>query len=805
MNYPLISEYIDAIKLAEENFVQLKNLRPVLDDDGNPVMTSGNFAVVFKMKDINKGNYVALKCFTREQPGRGEAYKLITEELSAINLNNPNWTRNYLVNIKYYDQELFVDSKKSNSSEFPVLTMDWVEGVTLDKYVRKIVLSEGFNMYSVADLKRLALDFLDFAYWMCSQEIAHGDIKPDNIIITKKDGIVLVDYDGMYVPKMHGQFARENGSPNYRHPNRNIKCFDSTIDNFSLSVIAFSLAAIAINKDVYNQENENALVLSEENFRDIFNPKLLSKLSLVLHDKICSSLYSSILMQLSNTNSQIDINSIFNLKNYIDVKPPIYLPYKLGDNAFQVYSTIEGTCASNHIFSDIHIIDDEPDNTLMILSYGGEIDYTSLDDFNCAMRVTDLILFEERQKRPKANMFALLSNNTNINNLRWYKLIKPISKSLFLAKNDDDKYGIISDEKIILPFKYESIKPIRQEHYFYFLCKTTNRANCLFLLTEDKTLAKAIDGEFNDDCWHYGNGASAPPNLVIFYNLSWKGYDLERACPIVLPPKIKRIKSYSEQILCVETWDSEEGVRLFDVDKGTFINENIYLTVGFFRDELHPFNNGHTICETKLHKNVIVFKDGTSFVIPFEKYRLKLDEGCKYVYYNEVVLEGKSTSGKGYDIEFTIFDYRNKELHTFVYNWTTYGIRAISLEKDAYIDISSHNMKYNLTTHVVTLDLKGNPIETGKNMNENKKNINSDACELIRFENGMMLEHYIYSTFVNSKYIRDASKYLSDYGIECDVKNGYAVIRGIKDVDPEFGVYYDFIGYADMNRCYWKF
>ena len=43
MNYPLISEYIEAIKLAEENFAQLKHLRPVLGDDGLPIMTSGNF------------------------------------------------------------------------------------------------------------------------------------------------------------------------------------------------------------------------------------------------------------------------------------------------------------------------------------------------------------------------------------------------------------------------------------------------------------------------------------------------------------------------------------------------------------------------------------------------------------------------------------------------------------------------------------------------------------------------------------------------------------------------------------------
>ena len=55
MNYPLISEYIEAIKAAEDNFKELTNLRPVLGDDGLPVMTGGNFAVVFKMQDAETG------------------------------------------------------------------------------------------------------------------------------------------------------------------------------------------------------------------------------------------------------------------------------------------------------------------------------------------------------------------------------------------------------------------------------------------------------------------------------------------------------------------------------------------------------------------------------------------------------------------------------------------------------------------------------------------------------------------------------------------------------------------------------
>ena len=84
MNYPLISEYIEAIKSAEDNFKELNYLRPVLGEDGLPVMTSGNFAQIFKMKDEQSGKLYAVKCFTKEQEGRAEAYREITKELKEV-------------------------------------------------------------------------------------------------------------------------------------------------------------------------------------------------------------------------------------------------------------------------------------------------------------------------------------------------------------------------------------------------------------------------------------------------------------------------------------------------------------------------------------------------------------------------------------------------------------------------------------------------------------------------------------------------------------------------------------------------
>ena len=74
MNYPLISEYVEAIKLAEDNFEELGYLHPVLDGNGDPIMSNGNFAVVFKMKDERDGK---LYSFLKGQEGRAESYRRI--------------------------------------------------------------------------------------------------------------------------------------------------------------------------------------------------------------------------------------------------------------------------------------------------------------------------------------------------------------------------------------------------------------------------------------------------------------------------------------------------------------------------------------------------------------------------------------------------------------------------------------------------------------------------------------------------------------------------------------------------------
>ena len=293
MNYPLISEYLEAIKNAEDNFNVLSHLRPVLNKDGSPIMSSGNFAVVFKMKDESSGKLYAVKCFLREQEGRDIAYQQITDELEYV-------SSNYLCSIKYFQKELFVDSTVSSDTEFPVLVMDWAEGVTLDKYVHQHISDK----YA---LQLITYQFCKMAAWLMSQPFAHGDLKPDNILVTEDGALVLVDYDGMYMPAMQGQKARELGSPDYRHPLRTEDCFNEHIDDFPLALIGMSLKAIALDSSLLqNNDRSDSLLFSESDFQDIGECLMMKSLCALLNDAEFSKLYALFLL----AHSQQELSAV---------------------------------------------------------------------------------------------------------------------------------------------------------------------------------------------------------------------------------------------------------------------------------------------------------------------------------------------------------------------------------------------------------------------------------------------------------------------------------------------------------------
>ena len=285
MQYPLISEYVKAIQDAGDNLEQLAYLTPVLDDHGEPYRSSGAFAVVFKMQDKSSGKYYALKCFTEEQEGRADAYRQIADELDL--LDSP-----YITSVKYMEKELFVDSQ-CEEDEFPVLLMDWVEGETMEAYIAA-------NYRNQSAMLMLSYRFGKMAAWLRTQSFAHGDIKPDNIIVRPDGSLSLVDYDGMFVPSMKGCKSPTVGTKDFSHPLRTVDDFDETIDDFSLASIALSLKAISMKStllDIYGASDR--LLFSENDYRNPSNSKVISALQELMCDKDFCTLYSLFMLALA--------------------------------------------------------------------------------------------------------------------------------------------------------------------------------------------------------------------------------------------------------------------------------------------------------------------------------------------------------------------------------------------------------------------------------------------------------------------------------------------------------------------------
>ena len=278
MQYPLISEYVRAIQDAGNNLDELAHLVPVQDDHGEPYRSSGAFAVVFKMKDEQTGKCYALKCFTEEQEGRAEAYRQIADELEFANSS-------YITSVKYLDKEIFVDSS-CEEDEFPVLLMDWIDGKTMETYIAE-------NYQDNYAMAMLCYRFCKMAAWLRSQPFAHGDIKPDNIMVRPDGNLTLVDYDGMFVPAMKGQKSPTIGTKDFSHPLRTVDDFDETIDDFALASIALSLKAISLNPYLLDEYGAaDRLLFSAEDYRDLSKSNVVVSLSELLGDTDLRLLYS---------------------------------------------------------------------------------------------------------------------------------------------------------------------------------------------------------------------------------------------------------------------------------------------------------------------------------------------------------------------------------------------------------------------------------------------------------------------------------------------------------------------------------
>ncbi len=624
MNYPLITEYIEAIKDAGENFDELSHLRPVLGDDGAPVMSSGNFAVVFKMEDPESGKLHAVKCFTKEQEGRVEAYRLIADELAKV--DSP-----YLTPIRFLERELFVDTRQTDETEFPVLLMDWVEGKTLDNYI----IAHSDDIYAIHHIFGA---FIKMAIWLLKQSFAHGDLKPDNIMIREDGTIVLVDYDGMFVLSMTGEKTRELGSPDFRHPQRSHDEFNDSIDVFAIASIALSLSYIAQKT---NSDFERDLCFISE--QDHLKPNESELINNILQNSmgtVCGKMLSIYLLTLSDNH--LDKSTIVSIIETFFTDDTKFTDFDL-NNSF----TIERV---RYSFDGRKLLEAHPDYIQRSLSFEIRHGIEILCDESLNYLDDDVIIIIP-------NSLSVIGENVFPDRVRRFISASPN----FI----DDEYGLFSADHTELIKIHESSKSILR------LYPNTSTIQDYAVRPHSDTLFAYVEKNstfyrLNKD-WE-GRIINLNPISDLYEDSYGAVYTKDRKTLLHFP-----INSDLKEYYIIEGCETirEDAFESFvgaDDDPSVWIEGNSIETLHFPNSLMHINANGLLGCINLRNIFIDIYSE-SRFIELLESYEEE-NYGCRKLKLNSQMF--------CYETKSTDYDKDNSFLDEFGFRYTNDGLKLLS-------------------------------------------------------------------------------------------------------------------------------
>ncbi len=258
--WPSARYFTEAIQCPSVCFAHpvLRATLPAVDRLGMPLVTSGQFAYVYKLKSTNGNGDFAVRCFRGYLGDRDQRYRAIQEHLWSSPVS-------HLSEFSYASEGILVGGNR-----FPILFMKWIEGPTLDLYV-----SEMLHRRDV--LLHLSEEWLRLLNALQASGIAHGDLQHGNIIV-EHGQLRLVDHDGIFVPKMAGWAASEVGHQHYQHPQRDAQHFDEKLDRFSSLVIYLSLLALAEQPGLWQEYHDENLLFTKADFADPDSSTLFQKI-----------------------------------------------------------------------------------------------------------------------------------------------------------------------------------------------------------------------------------------------------------------------------------------------------------------------------------------------------------------------------------------------------------------------------------------------------------------------------------------------------------------------------------------------
>jgi uncharacterized membrane protein len=250
MPWPADIDYQDAIQNPSHCFsdAALRAGKAEQAQDAELWMAGGAIASVFQIG--SGGRRYAVRCFKEPVTNQQRRYQVIGDYL------------------KRQKQDVFAafefqsNGVKVGGQWYPIVKMDWVNGETLDDFIKK-------NLRKPGILTGLRDEFRRLVQALRACGVAHGDLQHRNILVTPQRKMRVVDYDGMFVPPIRAvsKAAPELGHPNFQHPRRTPGDYDAETDNFSALVIYLSLWALAEQPGLWKEfhvENQNLIFLNKD-------------------------------------------------------------------------------------------------------------------------------------------------------------------------------------------------------------------------------------------------------------------------------------------------------------------------------------------------------------------------------------------------------------------------------------------------------------------------------------------------------------------------------------------------------------
>ncbi len=247
---------------------QLNGFSPIAGILG-PESYAGGFCIVFPFQKGNEKK--AVRVWHQEIGDIKQRYNLISADIHKYGAP-------YLCDVDFIEDGLDVDG-----TLIDVVTMDWIEGLPLKKYIQAILDSNDDDSKKKLLLKELAEKLLEMFDYFHHQEFSHGDLQHDNIIITSKGDVKVIDYDCFYTPALGSKFLQTtSGYKGYQHPSRFTGQIISNekADYFSELIIYLSILSLSEDFSLWEiaEDSDFSFLFSEQDFEDITNSVIYKRL-----------------------------------------------------------------------------------------------------------------------------------------------------------------------------------------------------------------------------------------------------------------------------------------------------------------------------------------------------------------------------------------------------------------------------------------------------------------------------------------------------------------------------------------------